>query len=168
MFLFQLLFPSIDELFSFVPAFAFTQPWRFVTSIFLHAGISHLVFNMFALIMFGNYLELRVGSRKFLEIFLIAGIVGNLAYFLTNPFGKIPAVGASGGIYGIIGALAMIQPSLIVYVGYVPMPLIFAALIWALISFIGMFIPSNIAHQAHLAGLIVGALYGYRIRKKEI
>lgn len=122
---------------------------------------------MFALIMFGNYLELRIGSKKYLTVFFLAGICGNLAYWITDPKGLIPAVGASGGIYGIIGALSIIQPELMVYVGYVPMPIIVAAILWALISFVGMFTPSNIAHQAHLAGLIVGALYGYWLRKKE-
>lgn len=166
MFLLELIFP-IDMLFSFIPILAFTQPWRFVTSIFLHANIAHLFFNMFALIMFGNYLELKIGSKRYLTIFFLAGIVGNLAYWLTDPESLIPAVGASGAIYGVIGALAVIQPELMVYVGYVPMPIIVAAILWALISIVGMFTPSNIAHQAHLAGLVVGAIYGYRIRKEE-
>jgi len=123
---------------------------------------------MFALLVFGTYLERKIGSKKFLFIYLISGILGNVAYFLTSPFSNIPALGASGAIYGTIGTLAMLEPSLIVYVNFFfPMPLIFLAFLWILLSFIGMFIPSSIAHQAHLAGLLFGLLYGYILRKRR-
>ncbi len=161
------LFLPFDKWLAFTPTLAFKQPWTFVTSVFLHADIMHLFFNMFALFMFGLYLEARVTEKQFLTIFFVAGIMGNIAYWLTDPSGIIPAVGASGAIYGIMGMLAILYPGLIVYIGYVPMPMIFAAVIWFLMEFTGMFTPSNIAHQAHLAGLIIGALYGFYVRKQR-
>lgn len=155
------------EQFAFTPAIAFNQPWTFITSIFLHADIAHLFFNMFALFMFGLYLETRVTTKQYLFIFFVAGILGNVAYWLTAPLGTIPAVGASGAVYGVMGMLAILYPGLIVYIGYAPMPMIFAAVIWFLMEFTGMFTPSNIAHQAHLAGLVVGALYGLYVRRQR-
>jgi len=122
---------------------------------------------MFALFIFGLYLEARVSTKQYLFIFFLAGFFGNVAYYLTAPLGVIPAVGASGAIYGVMGMLAVLYPGLIVYVGYAPMPMIIAAAIWFLMEFTGMFVPSNIAHQAHLAGLIVGAAYGLYVRRQR-
>jgi len=158
---------SFFDYLSFTPAYAFSRPWTFVTSIFLHANFAHLFFNMFALFMFGTYLELRIRKIDFLVLFFISGIVGNFAYYLTDFNSRIPAVGASGAIYGILGALAVLYPALIVWVGYVPMPMIFAAIFWIVLNFLGLFTPSNIAYQAHLAGIFFGILYGYSIKKKR-
>jgi len=158
---------SIWPAFAFTPAQAFSMPWTFITSIFLHAGFDHLFFNMFALFMFGLYLETRVSTKQYLSIFFIAGFFGNVAYWLTAPLGTIPAVGASGAVYGVMGMLAVLYPGLVVYIGFAPMPIIFAAALWFLLEFTGMFTPSNIAHQAHLAGLIVGAAYGLYIRRER-
>jgi len=159
------------ESFSFAPAFAFEQPWTFVTSIFLHAGIEHLFFNMFALFMFGIYLEPRISERRFLTVFFVAGVLGNAAYMLMSPYGTIPAVGASGAIYGVMGMLAILQPSLTIYIFYMPMPMIFAAALWTITEFLGLFVPGDIAHEAHLAGIIVGALFGLwtkKMKKKDV
>lgn len=158
---------QIWPLFAFTPAEAFTMPWTFVTSIFFHADLSHLFFNMFALFMFGLYLESRVTEKQFLFLFFVAGLFGNIAYWLTDPLGAIPAIGASGAIYGIMGMLAILYPNLTVYVGYMPMPIIFAAVLWFIMEFTGMFIPSNIARQAHLAGLVVGVAYGLYMRRER-
>jgi hypothetical protein len=165
-FFFDLIF-QIWPAFAFTPALAFSRPWTFITSIFLHAGFDHLFFNMFALFIFGLYLEARVSTKQYLFIFFLTGFFGNVAYYLTAPLGVIPAVGASGAIYGVMGMLAVLYPGLVVYIGFAPMPMIFAAAIWFLMEFTGMFVPSNIAHQAHLAGLIVGAAYGLYVRKQR-
>jgi len=80
---------------------------------------------------------------------------------------SIPAVGASGAIYGIIGSLAALRPFEIVYVFFAPMPLIVMAFIWAVISFFGIFVPSAIAHAAHLSGLLTGYALGYILKKRR-
>ena len=158
--------PGFIEAFYFIPSEAFERPWTFVTSIFLHAGFEHLFFNMFGLFMFGLYLERRISRRDYILIFLLAGIVGNFGYMLTAFDKNIPAVGASGAIYGIMGCLAVLEPYAMVYVGYLPMPMIAAAFFWAFIEFIGIFIPSNIAHGSHLFGLIVGIGFGIYLRTR--
>jgi hypothetical protein len=173
------LIQNILQDLSFVPAHAFQKPWTFVTSIFLHGDIfpigeggevhkdfTHLIWNMFALFLFGIFLEPRIGRRRFLIIFFSAGILGNFAYLITSFNSTIPAVGASGAIFGILGSLAVLYPTLIVWIGFAPMPMIVAALIWTVTSILGLFVPGSIAHEAHLAGLIAGALYGIYLRKK--
>jgi hypothetical protein len=136
-----------------------------VTSIFFHADLNHLVFNMFALYFFGSHLERMIGGRLYASLFFISGIVGNLGYMVTASSPKIPALGASGAIYGVIGSLAILAPFMIVLIyGLVPLPMIAAAFLWALMDFLGLFIPSGIAHGAHLGGILVGAVFGVYIR----
>jgi len=156
---------------AFFPALAFEAPWMFVTSIFLHADLSHLFFNMLALFFFGISLERMIGRQAFAILFLISGIVGNLGYMITatNPY--IPAIGASGSIYGVIGALATLAPFVLVYVyGMVPVPMIVAAFIWGLLDFTGLFTPSGIAHGSHLGGMFIGVFFGlyHRIMSSRI
>jgi len=158
---------SISDYLAFTPAYAFVEPWTLVTAVFMHAGIEHLFFNMFALYMFGSYLEARVSRGQFLYLFFAAGVLGNVAYWLTDPLGTIPAVGASGAVYGVMGMLAVLYPTLTVYVGYMPMPMMFAAVLWFLMEFTGMFVPSSIAHQAHLAGLVLGVAYGLYVKRQR-
>ncbi|MGQ9543825.1 MAG: rhomboid family intramembrane serine protease [Candidatus Bathyarchaeia archaeon] len=151
---------------AFFPAFALDAPWTFITSIFLHADTSHLFFNMLALLFFGTALERMIGGRDFAILFISSGIVGNLGYLLTATDPYIPAIGASGAIYGLIGALATLRPFMLVYVyGMVPLPMVAAALLWGLLDFTGLFIPSGIAHGAHLGGMFLGVAFGlyYRV-----
>jgi membrane associated rhomboid family serine protease len=150
---------------AFFPAFALYEPWTFVTSIFLHADFLHLFFNLFALFFFGIYLERIIGSGSFAALFIVSGIVGNLGYLLTSSNPYTPAIGASGAIYGVIGTLAVIAPSLLVYIyGFIPVPMALAAVIWALIDVAGLFTPTGIAHGAHLGGMAVGLIYGAYLR----
>ena len=118
--------------------------------------------------MFGLALENRIGSRNYLIIFFIAGILGSIGYMLTSTNPLIPAIGMSGAIYGIMGALAMIMPGTMVWVGgFAPMPMIFAVFFWGISEFLGLFTPGVIARGAHLGGLFIGVLYGLYIRKQE-
>lgn len=158
---------NLIENFSFVPNLAFSRPWTFITSIFLHANFAHLFYNMLALFFFGIYLERIVDRKTYLLIFFVSGVFGNLLFMITTFDPSIPAVGASGAIYGIIGSLAALRPYAIVYIYFTPMPLIVAAILWALISFVGIFIPSSVAHAAHLSGLLVGFLLGFYLKQKE-
>lgn len=153
---------------SFIPALAFRAPWMFVSSIFLHGGLLHLMFNIIALFSFGLYLERLVGHRAFLALFFGAGIIGNLGYALTTPNPFVPAIGASGAVYGVIGALTAIQPTMTVIVGGLPMPLIVVAFLWALLDLAGLFVPTGVASGAHLAGLLVGLIYGIYARQQLV
>ncbi len=142
---------------------SFSQPWRFVSAIFLHGSLSHLVYNLFALILFGLILESLVGSKKFLLLFFITGILANLIsvnfYFAS--------LGASGAIFGIIGALAVIRPMMTIWAFGLPMPMFVAAIIWAAGDIIQTFVPTNVGTIAHLSGIFFGVILGLFFRKKE-
>ena len=162
-----ILGPEIWQYFAFFPALVIEWPWTLVTSVFLHADFNHLLFNMFALFFFGSYLERLVGSNRFLIIFIAAGIVGNLGYFVTAPNNMFPAIGASGAAYGLMGTLAILAPFIRVYVwGLLPVPIVVLTAVYALLDVSGLFISSgsNIAHGAHLAGLLVGLVFGLYLR----
>lgn len=120
---------------------------------------------MFALLFFGLYLERMVGRTAFAALFLLSGILGNVGYMLTASSPYIPALGASGAVYGVMGALALLEPFLMVYIyGLVPVPMIVAAFLWGSLDFLGLFNPSGIAHGAHLLGMLVGVTYGLYLR----
>jgi hypothetical protein len=165
-FIFQQIFPSITDYFSFTPAFAYSRPWTFITAIFLHADITHILFNMIALFFFGTYLEQRISKKNYIFIFFAAGIIGNIGYAISAPGSNIPGLGASGAIYGIMGTLTALAPTTVVYVYGIPMPMFVAAIFWFLIEFFGLFAPSGIAHGAHLGGLFVGIIIGIYFRSK--
>ncbi len=163
-FILEIFIPSIITYFSFTPNYALEEPWTFVTSIFLHFDMRHIFFNMLALFMFGIVLESKIGHGKFLLIFFLSGIIGNVGYMMTTSDPNIPAIGASGAVYGIMGAAAIVMPFALVFVS-IPIPMIAAAFLWGISEFSGLFVPSNIAHGAHLAGLFIGVIYGLYLRK---
>jgi len=142
---------------------AFTQPWRFVTAIFLHGSLSHLMYNLFALIIFGLILEKLVGSSKFLLIYLVSGILANLVSIYFYP----SSLGASGAIMGIIGALTIIRPLMTVWAFGMIMPMAVAALLWVIGDAIGIFMPDNVGHIAHLSGIGFGIIFGIFLRLKH-
>ncbi len=150
---------------AFVPANALQMPWTIVTSMFLHASPLHLFFNMWALFIFGPVLERVVGGKRFLSLYFIAGIVGNVGFALFYP-SATAGVGASGAIYGIIGALAVLLPNLVVLVFFLPMPMWMAAIAWAAFEFFSSLSPSPIANLVHLTGLAAGIILGIRLRKE--
>ncbi len=76
--------------------------WRLVTPMFLHAGMAHIAFNSYALYIFGKQVEALFGHRRFMIIYLLSGIAGSVLSFAMSPS---PSVGASGAIFGLIGAL---------------------------------------------------------------
>lgn len=139
------------------------QPWRFVTAIFLHGSLPHLLYNLFALLLFGLILEKLVGSKKFLYIFFISGILANVISINFYP----SSLGASGAIMGVIGALAIIRPMMTVWAFGLIMPMAVAAVLWVAGDIIGVFFPSNKGNIAHLSGVLCGIVFGIIFRIKH-
>lgn len=160
-FILQTIFPFITDNFALYSDQVLYRPYQLVTSIFLHGSFEHLFYNMFALALFGSILEKIIGYKKFLIVYFVSGIIAGIG---TIPF-YTASLGASGAIFGILGTLTILRPSMTVYVGYVPMPMAFAAIIWAAIDMIGMFAPSGTANAAHLFGLFFGIIIGFYLRK---
>jgi uncharacterized protein len=158
----QWIIPGFTELFILDKAATLYhyEIWRIVTSIFLHGGVAHLLYNLFALALFGIILERIIGSRRFLLVFFFSGILANIVS--VNFYES--SLGASGAIYGILGCLAVIRPMMMVWVFGIPMPMFIAAILWVGGSILGIFIPSNIGDIAHLSGIVVGFLAGLFLR----
>jgi len=137
-------------------ALLLTEPWRVFTSMFLHGNFEHFFLNMFALFVFGGALERRVGTPMFLLIYLLSGITGSVGFLLFSGPG-VPALGASGAIFGLIGALVVIAPNMRLYLfGGIPMPMIAVGALYAFIELLSLGSFDNIAHSAHLLGLVGG------------
>src|SRR3989344_3846215 len=149
---------------------AWTQILRFLTSVFLHASLTHLIYNLFALALFGSILESIVGGRKFLLIFILTGLLANV--IAVNFYAS--SLGASGAIFGVIGALVAIRPFLLVWAFGLPMPIFVAGLLWGvgdLIGAYGFFSGNpidNTGNIAHLSGMFFGFVFGLLFRERVI
>jgi len=144
------------------------QPWTIITSMFMHApfpNFTHILFNMLTLYFFGLFLVNLVGDRVFLLVYLICGIVGNIAFILLAP-PAASVVGASGAIFGIGGALVVMRPRLPVYVFPIPVPIP----LWVSVlgGFLLTFLATGVAWQAHFGGLIAGVVAGLILRRREL
>jgi membrane associated rhomboid family serine protease len=136
--------------------------WQLFTYIFLHGGISHLLFNLLALWMFGGELESYWGSGKFLRYFLFCGIGAGLCTVVSSPYQVIPVVGASGAIYGLLLAFGWLFPNRLIYIYFlVPVPAKYFVVIFGLIELYSSIegTGGGVAHLTHLGGLIFGILY---------
>ncbi|MDR1448123.1 MAG: rhomboid family intramembrane serine protease [Candidatus Ancillula sp.] len=144
------------------PLLANSQPYRYITSIFMHdLNPIHILLNMYALYSCGKVVEKLLGTKKFLLVYFISGIIGNLfltlfCYF-TGDF-YIFAYGASGAIFGLFGALIILYKSL----GQNAGPLIINV---GIIVLLGVFM-SSVAWQAHVGGLIGGLATTYILARK--
>jgi len=137
------------------------RPWILVTNIFLHANIVHLLLNLFSLVLFGVILENFIGTKKFLLLFFGSGIISSFiaSFFYTS------ALGASGAIFGILGALAVIKPKMMIWAYGMPMPMIIGAIVYLVINIFGAYYQlGNTGYIAHLSGLAIGAVFGFRLR----
>ncbi len=161
--------PLYYQTFWFDPSNILSKPWTLVTYIFLHNGIGHLFVNMLVMFFIGRGLEQRVGNKQLLGIFFTAGILSAVGHTLMSMpiFGIYPSpiVGASGAIYGVFAALAVLEPDSRVYVYFVPMKLKNALVLFAAFDFLMIHSTDMVAHIAHLSGLFVGLYMGYRIKK---
>ena len=129
--------------------------WRIFSAIFLHAGFMHVLFNMFSLYLFGPELERIAGKARFTTIYLISGIVGNVATYLFYDI-SYASLGASGAVFGIFGAFGAL-----VYYTRRTMPMLRKLILpIIIISVIMTFLQSNVNIYAHLGGLVTGFLLG--------
>ena len=101
--------------------------WTFLTSMFMHAGFFHLFVNMLSLFFIGSLAERIIGSKRYLWLYLISGLIAGLSFVLlslvfTADYNTF-AVGASGALFGVFGMLILITPNLPVYVMFIPIPI---------------------------------------------
>jgi len=156
---------SFTDLFVLNTATVFSTPWTLVTSMFLHGGFNHILFNMYALMMFGPLIERKIGSKKFLQMYFVSGILASLGFVLYSNMivgTSALALGASGAIMGVLGMTIMLLPKMrVLFFFVIPMSMRTAGIIFAAVDLLGLIGigGSGIANSAHLVGLAVGLLY---------
>jgi rhomboid family protein len=135
--------------------------WQLVTYMFLHGGLMHLALNMFMLWMFGSIIETAWGSKEFLKYFFITGIGAALLHTAITPNSVIPAIGASGAIFGILMAFGLMFPDARLYLYFLfPITGRQLTILLILMEFFASFKHnSHIANIAHLGGLLTGYVY---------
>lgn len=149
------------------------MPWQIVTYSFLHGGIGHLLFNMFALYMFGGELEYFLGSRRFFSLYFISVISAAAMQLLVSIAADGPpqaTIGASGGVFGLLLAFGLFFPrrTLVLLIPPIPMPAwLFVTLYGLLELVLGVFgSGGGIAHFAHLGGMLGAWLLIHRWMKR--
>jgi rhomboid protease GluP len=145
---------------SYQPGIADGQWWRLVTAMFLHGGIIHLFLNMTSLIIAGIFLEHKAGSLRFLFVFILSGIAGNIVSMFWH--NDSTTVGASGAIFGLYGMFISFALSKNIFGGKSPVLLVYGGLCFIGINLLIGLIP-GIDNAAHIGGLICGFLLGFPV-----
>ena len=133
-----------------------------ITSMFLHADILHLGLNMLFLLVSGDAVERELGSSRFLGLYLACGAIAGLFHSYLNSASAIPTIGASGAIFGVLAAFAILFPFrwLLQLFGFIPIPL--PAILFVFITiltetaYVSSGVVENIAHTAHVGGFLAG------------
>jgi membrane associated rhomboid family serine protease len=160
--------PNIEAVFN---AFSFSfdtrfEVWRWFTSLFLHVSASHLFFNMLGLFFFGKVLEKEVNRQWFLSIYFVSGLLGNFVYMFTA---IDPVVGASGCVFGVMGAAMLLNPIKRIHLYLFPLPLGVVAIAFIVFETLAVYytpesmtgVTDNVAHVAHIAGVTTGGLFAF-------
>jgi len=133
-----------------------------LTSMYAHASLGHLMFNILGLALIGIAFEQRIGTRPFILLYLISGLVGTLgfaAYYWNDQ--NVGVLGASGAVSGILGGFARLYPNermFIIFLPGVPMRAAYVVLVFVVLQLFFL-TGSNVAWQSHLAGLAAGILF---------
>ncbi|HET7152925.1 MAG TPA: rhomboid family intramembrane serine protease [Candidatus Kapabacteria bacterium] len=138
------------------------HPWQLITYMFLHGGLAHIFFNMFALWMFGMELENVWGSRRFAVYYFVCGLGAAFSQLYIAPFFSVPAptIGASGGIFGLLLAFGLMFPDRLIYLYFfLPIKAKYFVIGYILLELWAIGGASDVAHLAHLGGAAVGFLY---------
>ena len=161
-FLASLAFPEITAAFRLVSAEISVHPWILVTYMFIHSGWLHIIYNLSGFVVFGSILEKYAGTKKFLVVFFASGIMAGMGGTLFYD----SMVGASGAVFGVLGCLAVIRPRQLVIAFGIPVSVIGAVIIYALIDIALIFSPDSVAHASHLFGLATGVIIGLELKTR--
>jgi membrane associated rhomboid family serine protease len=159
---------AITEYLVFIPRAILTRPWTLVTYMFLHGGLSHILFNMLGLFFFGSRVESRLGERRFITLYLVSGIAGALASLIFTP--RAAVIGASAGVFGVMMAFAMFWPREKIYIwGVIPVE---ARILVAITTVFALFSGwtgrgGGVAHFAHLGGYVGAWAYLFYIGRNS-
>ncbi len=165
--------------YGYQPKLILQKPQVLITSIFMHAGILHLVSNMWFLWLFGDNIEDRFGRISFLLIYIFAGIIGNFTHSLFTFFQlEGPVIGASGAVAGVMGSYMVRFPKariravffLWIYPLFIRIKAFWFIGLWLVFEFFSAIVTphSQVAHWAHIGGFLFGAVWAYGRGDKSI
>jgi len=170
--------PAFYRHFGLVPQLVLGERWIWqpLTYMFVHGGFLHFFFNIFMLWMFGMAVEAQWGTKEFLKFYFICGLGVAAVTVLLGPASTTPLIGASGAIYGLLVAFAMLYPDAVIYLYFfIPLRAAHWAVLCGLIEFFAMATEGNsgVARFAHLAGMAIGYVYlrwwwEFRLRMKSL
>lgn len=137
--------------------------WQLVTYMFLHANVMHILFNMYGLYLFGNHVLNSLGTRRFLILYFVGGISGAGLWLLCNWGSRIPVIGASGAVFGVMMAAAMLYPNMRIMLLFPPIPMTLKTFVavFAVIEIVSEVsnMQGGVAHLAHLGGFLGAFVY---------
>ncbi len=156
--------PAFVKIFGLVPQQVLQERWvwQLATYMFVHGSFLHLLFNVFMLWMFGMAIEAQWGTREFLKFYFVCGLSVALVKVAFWPHSAVPLIGASGALFGLLVAFAMLYPESVVYLYFfIPVKAAHMAILCGAMEFFMMLGQGNggIDHFAHLTGLGVGYVY---------
>ena len=157
--------PFIENFVLFPIQSGYFQPYQLLSYMFLHSSVTHIIFNMIGLLVFGPNIENKFGTSKFIKIYLIMGLISGLASII---FINSPVVGASGAIWGIMMLFALFNPNDLLYIYFIiPVRAKFIIGTFFTIELYLSIMGSNdgVSHVAHVAGALTGALF-YLLNRK--
>ena len=135
-------------------------PLTLVASMFLHGGLFHLIGNMLYLWIFGNNVEDFLGRVRFVFFYLVSGLGASLFHILLNPNSRVPMIGASGAIAGVLGAYMILYPGArvmtLVFIWIVPVPAAIILGLWFVGQLMNVGLGGGVAWLAHIGGFLVG------------
>jgi membrane associated rhomboid family serine protease len=162
--------PGFTETLWLVPAEAVGfSPWQFVSYMFLHGSLTHILFNMLSLGIFGTVMEASLGQKRFLTLYFASGLGSALVHVLFTGISEMPMLGASGAIFGILAAYGVRYPKGWIFMMGVPIPAALGVFIYAGAQFfLGFYsLEAGIANFGHFGGIITGAALMVYWRWKE-
>ena len=150
-----------------------------LTSMFLHGGLFHLAGNMLYLWIFGNNVEDSMGSGRFVVFYLLCGVVAAAAQTWSDPGSRVPMIGASGAISGILGAYLLLYPHARIltlvtfgfFIQFIHVPALIVIGFWAVVQFLNGLVTftapqrGGVAWLAHVGGFIAGLLLIHLFRQ---
>ena len=146
---------------------AFPPLLTLLTSMFLHGGLFHLLGNMLYLWIFGNNIEDRLGPFRFALFYLVCGVAAALTHILAQPGSRVPMIGASGAIAGVLGAYWLLFPRarvmtfvfLVFYIDVIPVPAGIVLGLWFVAQLLNVGMGGGVAWFAHIGGFLAGLLF---------
>lgn len=149
-----------------------------LTSMFLHGSLFHLLGNMLFLWIFGNNVEDFLGSLRFILFYLLCGLAASFTQIIFSPHSRVPMIGASGAIAGVLGAYLILYPGarvltlvfLFVFIRIVPIPAAYVLGLWFIAQVLNIGLGGGVAWFAHIGGFLAGMalIKVYSSRRKKV